>query len=280
MSPKRILLSNDDGIDAPGLHALQEGLAELGEIWVVAPDRERSATSHAISLHQPLRMIQRGERSFAVDGTPTDCVYLALNHLMPQQPDIVVSGINLGPNLGNDVHYSGTVSAAMEGALFGHPAIAISLCLPDDFQERSTLHFESAAHVAESLTRSVLAKAMPPGVLLNVNVPNRPREELRSAKLCRLGYTDWADAVTKRRDPRGRDYWWIGGDRNGHDEIPDSDNNGVAAGHVTITPIHYDLTDYHSFAYTRALALDGLSFVDDGLGNGPLSHPIHPRARR
>jgi len=146
----RILLSNDDGIRAEGLQALRQALAPLAEIWVVAPDRERSAVSHAISLHQPLRVEQVAERQYAVDGTPTDAVYLALHHLMPEQPDLVMSGINRGHNLGNDVVYSGTVSAAMEGALFGHKAVAISLCLSEDhgLAGARTQHFETAAAFA------------------------------------------------------------------------------------------------------------------------------------
>jgi 5'-nucleotidase len=277
----RILVSNDDGIEAPGIIALAEALAPLGELWIVAPDREQSATSHAISLHEPLRVRQVRERAYAVDGTPTDAVYLALHHILPGPPDVVVSGINRGPNLGNDVLYSGTVSAAMEGALFGHRAVAVSLCMPDKRGEgNETFHFETAAAVAAEVTRAVLPTDMPMGVVLNINVPNRPRSELRGIKLCRLGYTDWADVVTVRKDPRGREYYWIGGDRRGHDDIIDSDNNGVAAGHVTVTPIHYDLTDYRSFAYTRGLRIAGFERDADNLGNDPLPHPVHPRGRK
>lgn len=270
----RILLSNDDGIHARGLETLARHMQEIGEVWVVAPDRERSATSHSISLHKPLRVRQVGERRYAVDGTPTDSVYLGLHHLLPEPPDVVVSGINHGPNLGNDVIYSGTVSAAMEGALFGYRAIAVSLCLPDTRSHDEAPHFDTAAHFAAQLARAVYEKPMPRGVLLNVNVPNRPAEEVRGMKLCRLGFNDWAEEVTARVDPRGKPYYWIGGQRLGHDDVADSDVNTVEEGVIAITPIHYDLTDYRSFGYTRALSVEGFERVPDALGDQALPHPV------
>ncbi|MBI3178770.1 MAG: 5'/3'-nucleotidase SurE [Deltaproteobacteria bacterium] len=277
MSP-RFLVANDDGFAAQGVRTLADRLRALGEVWVVTPDRERSATSHAISLHKPLRITRHGPREFSLDGTPTDSVYVALHHLMDEPPDLVLSGINHGPNLGNDVIYSGTVSAAMEGALFGYPALAVSLCVPDHQAPFDLAHFETAADFAAKAALSVLERPMPTGVLLNINVPALPRERIRGAKLCRLGYTDWAEAVTVRQDPRGRPYYWIGGERSGHDTIVDSDNAAVAQGLIAVTPIHYDLTDYRSFAYARGLALDGFASTPDTLGNDPLPHPRHPRA--
>lgn len=282
----RILVSNDDGIDAPGLRALVDALSDIAEVWICAPDRERSAVSHAISLHTPLRAERRGEREFSCDGTPTDCVYLALNHFMPEPPDLILSGINKGANLGNDVLYSGTVSAAMEGALFGYQAAALSLCLPDDQAAAGAQehHFETAAAFARSLAKAICNADFAPGVMLNVNVPNRPQSELAGVKVARLGYTDWTDAVIERHDPRRRPYYWIGGDRTGHDDIADSDNNGISSGYITVTPIHYDLTDYRAFAATRTLGLrfadDGFELGSDALGNEPLPHPVHPRLNR
>ncbi len=280
MDRPRILISNDDGIEARGIRTLTEALEPHGEVWVVAPDRERSATSHSISLHNPLRIRQVGERRYSVDGTPTDSVYLALHHVLPAPPDVVFSGINHGPNLGNDVLYSGTVSAAMEGALFGHRAVATSLCLNEKSRERDRPpYFETAGRVAAGVLHAVLDQPMPPGVLLNVNVPDVPFEDLKGNRLCRLGFNDWAETVSVRRDPRDRPYYWIGGSRSARDSVTGSDVNAVADGQVALTPIHYDLTDYRSFSYVRDLRIDGLDRVEDELGNEPLPHPIHPKVR-
>ncbi len=277
--PPRILLANDDGIAAVGIRTLAEALRPLGELWIIAPDRERSATSHSISLHKPLRIRELATREYSVDGTPTDCVYLGLHHIMSAPPDLVVSGINHGPNLGNDVLYSGTVSAAMEGALFGRRAIAVSLCLPElrDGRPSEPKDFAAAAAFTAGLAESVLAAPLQPGVVLNVNVPMGPKERVGRWKLSRLGYTDWSDAVTARVDPRHRPYYWIGGDRSGHDDIAESDNNAIAAGYIAVTPIHYDITDYRSFSYSRSLRVKDFAAQADGLGEAPLPHPVHPR---
>jgi len=281
MTAPRILLTNDDGIQASGLMALAEACGRFADVWVVAPDREQSATSHAISLHKPLRARQVDAQRFTVDGTPTDCVYLGLHHFLCEPPVMVVSGINHGPNLGNDVIYSGTVSAAMEGALFGYQAVAVSLCLPDNHRSQTltTKDFAVAADFACDLVQKTLETPMPPGVLLNVNVPFRPRAEISGYRLCRLGYTDWAETVTVRDDPRGRPYYWIGGQRGTKDAIEGSDINAVAQGLVSITPIHYDVTDYRSLAYARSLHLAGYERKSDALGDTQMPHPPHPRAK-
>jgi 5'-nucleotidase len=229
----RVLLSNDDGVNAPGLAALAAAFPE-DEVWVVAPDREQSASSHAISLHRPLRIVQVGERRFSVDGTPTDAVYLALNHVLrAHPPDLVLSGVNHGPNLGNDVLYSGTVAAAMEGALLGVSAIAVSLAA------RSPHDFAPAAAFAAELARSVAALRRPRPILLNVNVPAGP---VKGFRFTRLGVRTYGNEVVEKQDPRGRSYFWIGGDASHHD-IPLSDCNTVLdEGLVAVTPLHLDLT--------------------------------------
>ena len=270
----RILLANDDGIHAKGLRTLAGRLSGLGELWVTAPDREQSATSHSISLHVPLRVRKVGEREFSVSGTPTDSVYVGLHHLLKEPPDVVVSGINHGPNLGNDVIYSGTVSAAMEAAMFGYKAIAVSLCLGEHAGEVQELHFATAAEFVARLVQSLATMTLPRGVLLNVNVPNRPIDQVKGMKICRLGFNNWADKVAERVDPRGRPYYWIGGTRQGHDDIPDSDVNAIADGFVSVTPIHYDLTDYRSLAVTRTIVVEGFPRVPDELGNTALPHPV------
>lgn len=244
----RVLLSNDDGVHAAGLAALAAAFP-LDEVWVVAPDREQSASSHAISLHRPLRIVQVGERSFSVDGTPTDAVYLALNHVMKgRRPDLVVSGVNHGPNLGNDVLYSGTVAAAMEGALLGVSAIAVSLAArpPHDFRH--------AAAFAAALAHTLAAAPAGPPTLWNVNVPAGP---VTGWRLARLGQRTYGNEVVEKTDPRGRSYFWIGGDAS-HGDIPLSDCNTVFdEGLVSVTPLHLDLTDDRRLAAMRDLALPG-----------------------
>lgn len=279
MTRPRILLSNDDGYLADGINALAAQLRDVGDVWMVAPDRERSAASHAISLHKPLRIRELSERRYAVDGTPSDCVYLALHHIMDGPPDIVLSGVNHGANLGTDVIYSGTVSAAMEGAVLGYRAVAVSLCLPESEESPAAPRFDTAARVACEVARSALDRPMPSGVLLNVNVPNRHYDDLMGIKLCRLGFTQWTDNCEARFDPRGRPYYWIGGERCGHDDIPDSDNNCISEGAVSVTPVHYDVTDYRSFDYVRGLPLN-VKRLPDALGSGPVSHVVSMREAR
>ncbi|HET8725323.1 MAG TPA: 5'/3'-nucleotidase SurE [Anaeromyxobacteraceae bacterium] len=242
----RVLLSNDDGVHAAGLAALAAAFPD-DEVWVVAPDREQSASSHAISLHRPLRITQVGERRFAVDGTPTDAVYLAVNHLMrATPPDVVLSGVNHGPNLGNDVLYSGTVAAAMEGALLGFHAVAVSLAAPPPHD------FRAAAAFAAGLARRLVAEPLPSPVLLNVNVPAGP---VRGHRVARLGQRTYGNEVVEKLDPRGRRYFWIGGDAS-HRDVPLSDCNTVLdEGLVSVTPLQLDLTDDGALPGIRELAL-------------------------
>ena len=245
-----ILVSNDDGIRAAGIRALEAALAPLGELWVVAPDREQSAASHSLSLHRPLRVEPVDGRHFAVDGTPTDAVNLAINGIMKQKPDLVVSGINHGGNMGDDVTYSGTVSAAMEGTLLGIPSIAISLV------SRENPDFGPAAAFAARLARVVSERGMPRDTLLNVNVPALPAAELRGYRVTRQGKRRYGDALVEHLDPRGRKYYWIGGEDLGFVPSEGTDCTAVAGGYVSITPLHLDLTNYASIAALNELKVD------------------------
>lgn len=239
----RILLSNDDGVSAPGLRALFEAVRPLGEITVVAPDREQSAAGHSLSLHRPLRIDRMGEGWYAVDGTPTDCVNLALNGLLKdRRPDIVLSGINQGANLGDDITYSGTVAAAMEATLLGLPAAAVSLAYEPD----QPLRFELAAAFARTLTEEILRRGLKPGVLLNVNVPNVPEAECTGVRVTRQGKRIYGDAIVEKIDPRGREYYWIGG--NGLNWVREADTDFDAIGRqaISVTPIRLDLTDFEA----------------------------------
>ncbi len=243
-----ILVSNDDGIHSEGLTALADALRDVGEIVVVAPDRERSAVSHALTLHRPLRVVPHGPGWHAVDGTPTDCVNLAINGILSRRPALVVSGINKGANLGDDVTYSGTVSAAMEGTLLGIPSIAMSLVGRDEYD------FGAAARCAARLARWVLERGLPPDTLLNVNLPPLPAgTEPRGLALTRMGRRRYGDAIVEKLDPRGRKYYWIGGEELTFVEEEGTDFHAISQGLISVTPIHLDLTNYKSFDALRAL---------------------------
>ncbi len=235
-----VLVSNDDGIRAAGIQALAKALEVLGEVWVVAPDREQSAVSHSLSLHRPLRVEQVGTQQFAVDGTPTDSIILAVNSILPERPSLVVSGINHGGNLGDDITYSGTVSAAIEGTLLGIPSIAVSQLMGKDQD------FSVAAAFAATLGRSVLDKGLPADTLLNVNVPNPSSEQGRGYAITCQGKRRYGDAIVEKVDPRGRKYYWIGGDDLGFVKAEGSDCTAIAEGLISVTPLHLDLTNYAS----------------------------------
>jgi 5'-nucleotidase len=213
----------------------------------VAPDREQSAASHSLSLHRPLRVEQLGPRRFAIDGTPTDCVNLAINGIMPIRPDLVVSGINHGANMGDDITYSGTVSAAMEGTLLNVPSIAVSLVW------REELDFAPAAQFAQRLAKSVLEHGLPRDTLLNVNVPSLPTSDLRGYLVTRQGKRKYGDAIVEKIDPRGKKYYWIGGEDLGFIAAEGTDFTAVEGGYISITPLHMDLTNYASIAQVNEL---------------------------
>lgn len=238
-----ILVTNDDGIRAAGIRALAEALDELGEVQVVAPDREQSAVGHALTLHRPVRVEQVDERWLAVNGTPSDCVNLAVLGLLPEPPALLVSGINHGSNLGDDVTYSGTVAAAMEGALLGVPSMAISQVEPD------AGGFEAAAEVARLVAARVLVEGLPRQTLLNVNVPpGRPA----GIRVTRLGRRVYRDKAVRDVDPRGRPYYWIGAGAPEWDEDEDSDIAAIRNGFATVTPVHLDLTHYPALRHMAA----------------------------
>lgn len=235
---KVILVSNDDGIRSEGILRLASTLRRVGTVYVVAPDRERSAASHSLTLHRPLRVEEVGPKMYAVDGTPTDCVTLAVNGILPVKPDIVVSGINKGGNLGEDVTYSGTVSAAMEGTMLGINSIAISLNAREGFD------FKPAALFAARLARHVLKKGLPKDTLLNVNVPQV--KTIKGYKITKQGKRFFSDVVVEKVDPRGKKYYWIGGGLQRWEGGEDSDFYAVAKGYISITPIHLDMTNHAS----------------------------------
>jgi len=244
-----ILVCNDDGIRSDGVRALAEAVAPLGDVYVVAPDREQSAVSHSLTLHRPLRVEQTAAREFAVDGTPTDCVNLAVSGILPVRPGLVLSGINKGANMGDDITYSGTVSAAMEGTLLGIPSIAISLVAREQFD------FAAAASFAARLAAQVIAHPFPVATLLNVNVPALPRDRMRGYRITRQGKRRYSEALIEKTDPRGKKYYWIGGDELDFVDEPGTDFAAIQDGAVSITPIHLDLTHYPSFEALGRLQL-------------------------
>lgn len=236
-----IMVTNDDGIHAPGILALSAALRELGDVTVVAPDRERSAVGHSLTLHSPLRVFELRAGFYAVDGTPTDCVNMGIHNLLPFRPDLVVSGINHGPNLGDDITYSGTVAAAMEANLMGIPAMAVSLATFD-----YDGHFPAAATVAVQVARQVLANGLPADTFLNINVPNCPAEELLPPVITRQGKRSFVGKIVDKTDPRGRKYYWIGSAEPDFNDHEGTDFYAINRKHVSITPLHLDLTNYES----------------------------------
>jgi len=240
----RILLTNDDGINAPGIKALWQKLNSIGEVFVVAPSLEQSAMSQAITVHNPIRVDSypintKNVIGWSIGGTPTDCVKLALETLLTEKPDIVISGINLGSNLGSDVLYSGTVSAAIEGALHHIPSIAISL------DKRKDADFLFSANFSVKLIKKMLQEKVPENTLLNVNIPANSDGNNEEVAITKLGVREYTNSFDKRQDPSGRNYYWMGGQIADSENKEDTDVFAVKNGKVSITPIHFDLTNYH-----------------------------------
>jgi len=240
-----ILLTNDDGIYAPGIHAIRAELERIGghEIWAVAPDRERSASGHAITMYRPLFPLKAefpGAQSpcYSVTGTPADSAKLAIEALLPRRPDLVISGINRGANLGTDIFYSGTCAAALEGPILGIPAIASSL---DSWESKD---YSVAARFTAQLALKVLADGLPEGTLLNVNVPGRPADQIMGVRVTRMGRRLYKDQWDKRTDPRGKTYYWLAGELMELDNGPDTDVTSVEEGYISVTPVQLDLTRY------------------------------------
>ncbi|QAU25375.1 5'/3'-nucleotidase SurE [Dyella sp. M7H15-1] len=238
----RVLVSNDDGVDAPGIRVLAERLGAVGQVTVVAPDRDRSGASNSLTLDAPIRSLRMENGYYRVAGTPTDCVHLALAGMLDDEPDIVVSGINNTANLGDDVIYSGTVSAAMEGRFLGLPAIAVSLASKDHKGE----HYDSAAKAVLLLMERLLVDPLPADTILNVNVPDLPWDAIRGFEVTRLGKRHRSAPCIKQTDPRGKTIWWIGPSGDVDDAGPGTDFHAVQRGFISVTPIHVDLTRFQA----------------------------------
>jgi 5'-nucleotidase len=240
-----ILVTNDDGVHAPGIIALYRAMKTLGDAVIVAPDRERSAAGHSLTLHRPLKAEEIREGVFSVNGTPTDCVTLGINKLLPRRPDLIVSGINRGANLGDDITYSGTVSAAMEGTIFGVPSIAFSI-----IQDRP-YHYETASAYAAKIACYALEHSLPYDTLLNVNFPSCPKNEIKGVKITRQGKRIYENSIQETFNPWGEKYYWIGGGRTFWEHGEEADMEAVQQNYVSITPVHMDLTNHGALAFLR-----------------------------
>ena len=242
-----ILVTNDDGVYSPGIQILAKRLHELDEVFIVAPDRERSAAGHSMTLHRPLLIEEVKEKVYSVNGTPTDCVNIAVKGMLKEEPKLVVSGINKGPNLGDDVTYSGTVAGAIESTLLGIPSFAVSLVAREDFR------FTDAAEVAFRTAVRVMKEGLTAGTLLNINIPNLPLDEMQGVRITRLGKRIYKQMTVERVDPRGKKYYWIGGGEPDWERENGTDFDAIGRSMVSITPLHLDLTDYSSFKKLQPL---------------------------
>jgi 5'-nucleotidase len=245
------LISNDDGITARGIQVLAEWLKELGSVTIVAPDQNRSGASNSLTLDSPVRIREIGECMFRVSGTPTDCVHIALTGLLDKDPDMVISGINAGPNLGDDVIYSGTVAAAMEGRFLGLPAIAVSLVF-----EEKPVHYETAGQAVALVVERLRRDPLPADTILNINVPDIPWVQVSGFEVTRLGHRHRAEPTVRMMDPRGNPMYWIGPAGAEQDAGPGTDFHAVRRGFVSITPIHVDLTRYQALEQVAGWVAD------------------------
>jgi 5'-nucleotidase len=242
-----ILVTNDDGVSSPGIVALAKALQPVGEIFIVAPEGEQSAVGHSLTLHRPLKFGKINHNTFSINGTPTDCVILGVNRLLPQKPDLIISGINNGGNMGDDITYSGTVAAAIEGTLLNIPSIAISFA--GAMRGPRSARLQEAAKFAKKLAKLVLHKRLPQDTFLNVNVPDCPK--IKGIELTRQGKRVYDNSIQEMSDPRGRIHYWIGGGVPLWESGEDTDFKAVRNGFISVTPVHLDLTNYKALKYMK-----------------------------
>jgi 5'-nucleotidase len=240
------MLTNDDGVHAPGLKMLFQQSLDLGKTVIVAPEHDNSAASHSLTMNRPLRVREIAENIYTINGTPTDCVTIGIGKILPQKPDLVISGINPGPNLGDDVSYSGTVSAAIESTMLGIPSIAVSLAA-----ESEPLHYGTAAAFVARLAKIILEKGLPKDTLLNVNVPNTASEGIEGVAFTRRGRRLYDDAIKETFDPWGRKHYWIGGGTPSFDAGEDTDSAAISVNKISITPMHLDPTNYEALKFLQ-----------------------------
>ena len=246
MNIKHIMLTNDDGVHAPGLKMLFQQSLDLGKTVIVAPEHDNSAASHSLTMNRPLRVREIAENIYTINGTPTDCVTIGIGKILPQKPDLVISGINPGPNLGDDVSYSGTVSAAIESTMLGIPSIAVSLAA-----ESEPLHYGTAAAFVARMAKIILEKGLPKDTLLNVNVPNTASEGIEGVAFTRRGRRLYDDAIKETFDPWGRKHYWIGGGTPSFDAGEDTDSAAISVNKISITPMHLDPTNYEALKFLQ-----------------------------
>jgi 5'-nucleotidase len=246
MKTPLILVTNDDGVQAPGLNSLFQAMQLLGRAVIIAPEQDSSAAGHSLTMRRPLLVREMGPDKYAIDGTPTDCVTIGIGKILERRPDLVVSGINPGPNLGDDINYSGTVAAAKEGTMMGVPSFAVSLAGEGGWQ------FDLAAGFAGRLAARILGEGLPTDTLFNVNIPNLPGEKIKGTKFTRQGRRVYEGAIKETFDPWGKKHYWIGGGTPCWDERNDTDVLAILAGYISVTPIHLDLTNYEALEFLKS----------------------------
>jgi 5'-nucleotidase len=244
-----ILVTNDDGVHSPGLISLYNAMKELGDAYIIAPDRERSAVSHSLTMHRPLKVEELLEHVYSINGTPTDCVAIGISKILTERPALVVSGINKGANLGDDITYSGTVSAAIESTIMGIPSFAISLVI--EKQPALPLHFDTASRIAVVIGRYILEKSLPYDTLLNVNIPDVQINSIKGIKFTRQGKRIYDNSIQETFDPNGKKHYWIGGGEPYWEHGEDTDIQAIQGGYISITPIHLDLTNYEALEFLK-----------------------------